>query len=155
MNRILFYLMGLALLGTVLGCEHFRGREDASAELLDLSSPEATVCSFTRAAAQGESDLAQACFLPGGIDYDDIKETLTAEPSSPRYPGKVMMESVDAKAPMKVLSKKETEYGLKVVWQVTFAKGFEIEGQKIEAGSTYDFDATLKKTENGWMIDNF
>jgi len=30
-----------------------------------------------------------------------------------------------------------------------------MEGQKVEAGTHYDLDATLKKTEKGWLIDNF
>lgn len=66
-----------------------------------------------------------------------------------------MLEAVDPSGPITVKSKKETEYGLKVVWQVTFRRGFEIEGKKVEAGTQYDFDATLKKTEKGWLIDNF
>lgn len=121
---------------------------------VDLSSPEATVVGFTRAAAAGNAKLAQAHFLPGGVDYEDVLEVLTAAPSSPSYPGRLMFESVDPQAPITVLSQEETEYGLAVVWRATFAKGFEIEGHKIEPGATYDFDATLRKTRKGWLIDN-
>ena len=121
----------------------------------NLSTPEATVAGFTKAAAEGNAKLAQSYFLPGGIDYQDVWETLTAKPGTPRYSGRVMMEAVDPSRPMPVKSQKETEQGLKVVWQVTFRRGFEIEGHKVEAGTQYDLDATLKKTEKGWLIDNF
>jgi hypothetical protein len=139
----------LTLIGFLAGCAHFR---EAT---VDSSTPEATVVGFTKAAAQGNAQLAQSYFLPGGTDYQDIREVLTAEPGAPRYPARVMMTSVDTAQPIKVKSQEPTEHGLKVVWQVTFAKGFEIEGHKVEAGTKYDFDATLKKSEKGWQIDNF
>jgi hypothetical protein len=116
------------------------------------------VITFTRAAARGDVDLAQRCFLPGGVDYDDIRETLTATPSSPRYGGKIMIDSLDPDAPMPIVSKRETEYGLRVVWRVRFERDFRTEeggGHIFKAGSTYDFDATLKKSGEEWLIDNF
>ena len=121
----------------------------------NLSTPESTVVGFTKAAAEGNAKLAHSYFLPGGIDYQDVWETLTAKPGTPRYKGRVMMEAVDPNRPMTVKSQKETEHGLEVVWQVTFRRGFEIEGHKVQAGTQHDLDATLKKTEKGWLIDNF
>lgn len=139
----------LALVTLVAGCTH------SPQAKLDLSTPESTVIGFTKAAAAGNAALAQACFLPGGVDYQNVWETLTAKPGTPRYSGRVMMEAVDPNGPMTVKSQKQTEYGLKVIWEVTFRRGFEIEGQKVEAGTKYDLDATLKKTDKGWLIDNF
>lgn len=122
---------------------------------LDLSTPESTFIGFLKGAAVGNAGLAQSYFLPGGVDYDDIREVLTAEPGSDTYTFRAMMESIDPEVPMKVLSKTETEKGLVVVVQATFGKAFEIEGVSMEAGSTYDFDATLRETDHGWLIDNF
>ena len=132
-----------------MGCTHLQKAK------LNLSTPESTLIGFTKAAAEGNAKLAQSYFLPGGIDYQDIWETLTATPGTPRYPARVMLESVDSTRPMEVKSKKQTKHGLKLIWQVTFRNGFEADGRKVEAGTQYDFDATLKKTEKGWLIDNF
>ncbi|MHC4416346.1 MAG: nuclear transport factor 2 family protein [Planctomycetota bacterium] len=126
-----------------LGCAH-----------LDLSSPRATVVGFTNAAASGRADLAQAYFLPDAVDYDDIKEVLTAAPGSPRHPARVMLESIDPQTPIEIVSEEQTPNGLKVVWQVTFRRDFEIQGQSIAAGSTYNLDATLRQSGDQWMIDN-
>ena len=139
----------LAFIGLLVGCAHSQKAK------LDLSTPESTVIGFTKAAAEGNATLARSYFLPGGVDYQDIWETLTAEPGTPRYPARVMLASVDTGRPMRIKSQKETEHGLKVIWQVTFRKGFEVKGRKVEAGTDYDFDATLKRTEKGWLIDNF
>lgn len=141
--------VAIVLIGLAVGCAH------SQKAMPNLSTPESTVIGFTKAAAEGNAKLAQSYFLPGGIDYQDVWETLTAKPGTPRYPGRVMMEAVDPSRPMTVKSQKKTEHGLKVVWQVTFRKGFEVEGKKVEAGTQYDLDATLKKTEKGWLIDNF
>jgi hypothetical protein len=121
----------------------------------DLSTPEATVIGFTKAAAQGNADLAQRHFLPGGTDYLDIRETLQAQPGTPMYPARRMLEAVDVSQPITVTQQTGNEQGLKVVWRVTFGKAFEEKGRRVEAGSQYEFDATLKRTAKGWLIDNF
>jgi hypothetical protein len=139
----------LALAGLLAGCAH------SPQAKLNLFTPESTVIGFTKAAAAGDAKLAQSYFVPGGTDYKDISEILTAEPGAPRYPARVMLASVDIARPIIVKSQSQTENGLRVVWQVTFAKGFNIEGRTVEAGTEHDFDATLIKTENGWLIDNF
>jgi hypothetical protein len=121
-----------------------------------LRSPEDTVISFTRAAAQGKVDLAQACFLPGGVDYKDIRKVLEAKPGSPSYEMKLMLESLDLAVPMPIVSKNDSEHGTKVVWRVTFKKAFKpSKGPAFEPGATYDLDATLKKSGKLWLIDNF
>jgi len=150
MNYVKGYLLLLTTACTFCGCVQSR-----NGTAVDTHSPESTVIGFTNAAAEGNAKLAQSYFLPDGADYQDIWEVLTSEPGSSRYPGRVMMESIDVNQPIEVISKVETQYGLKVVWRVTFAKGFVIQGHKIEAGTQYDFDATLKRTEERWLIDNF
>jgi hypothetical protein len=122
----------------------------------DLSSPEATVISFTKAAARGEVDRAQACFLPGGVDYKDIRKVLEAKPGTRSFEMRQMLESLDLKAPMPIVSKSESQYGTKVVWRVTFKKAFKpAKGPTFKPGATYDLDATLKKSGQVWLIDNF
>jgi len=115
-----------------------------------ISTPEETVTGFTKAAMAGNVDLAQAHFLPGGEDYDDVREALEDSEDV-----KTMFGAIDPEAPITVVSKEGDENQLKVVWRVTFNKSFELERHKFEPGSTYDFDATLKKTDKGWLIDNF
>ncbi len=142
--------------GNFVGVEN--AGDSASEEiayLLDISSPEATVIGFTRAAAQGKAAHAQAYFLPGGTDYEDIEKVLTAKPSSSAYRFREMMEAIDPEAPIKLISQHDTEHGRKVVWQITFKKGLDIKGQQLEPGTTFELDATLRKTEKGWLIDNF
>ena len=143
------YSAVLVLIGLLAGCAHLHERK------VNLSTPESTVVGFTKAAAEGNAQLAQSYFLPGGIDYQDIWDTLMAKPGTPRYPARVMLEAVDPSGPMTVKSQKQTEHGLEVVWQVVFRRGFEIEGHKVEAGTRYDLDAALKNTEKGWLIDGF
>ena len=151
MKKLFLWLLVFVLAVVFIGCVQNEGEKVK----VNLSTPESTVISFTKAAATGNAELAQSCFLPGGEDYEDMKEVLTAEPSSGDYPMRVAMEAIDEKEPIIIVSKKETPYGLKVVWQVTFKKGFTIEGHTIHPGDTYDFDATLKKSGDHWLIDNF
>lgn len=128
----------------------------SSTQKPDLSSPEATVISFTKAAARGETKLVQACFLPGGEDYDDIRKVMEATPGTPAYDMKAMLATLDLERTMPIVEKKETEHGTKVVWRVTFKREFKPnKGPVFKAGATYDFDATLKKSGDQWLIDNF
>jgi len=122
----------------------------------DLSSPEATVRSFTKAAVLGEAKIVQACFLPGGEDYDDIRKVMEASPGTPAYEMKAMLAALDTEGEMPIVKKAETQYGMKVVWRVTFKREFKPgKGPVFKVGSTYDLDATLKKSGNRWLIDNF
>ncbi|MBE7504618.1 MAG: hypothetical protein HS113_30860 [Verrucomicrobiales bacterium] len=139
----------LVLAGWLSSCAH------SPTATPDLRTPAATVIGFTKAAAQGNADLAQRHFLPGGVDYLDIRETLQAQPGTPMYPARRMLEAVDVSQPITVTQQTGDEQGLKVVWRVTFGKAFEEKGRRVEAGSQYEFDATLKRTAKGWLIDNF
>jgi len=144
--------LSAVVLALVSGC---RCAAPAETVQLDLSSPEATVVSFTKAAALGQVKQAQACFLPGGVDYHDTRKVLTAIPGSPRYQMKQMLLSIDADAPMPIIASETTSDGTKVVWRVTFRRRFETKkGLTFEPGATYDFDAMLKQSGTKWLIDN-
>lgn len=143
------YTTVVAGAAVLMGCAHSRETK------VDLSTPESTIAGFTKAAARSDAALAQSYFLPGGVDYQDILDTLTAKPGTPRYAARVMMESVDTTKPVKLKVQEQIEQGLKAVWEVTFHSGFKVDGRRVEAGTTYDFDATLTKTDKGWLIDNF
>lgn len=150
MNRIALTLVVITLAASLCSCALTRALGTGG---LDLSSPDATVISFTKAAARGDVDTAQACFLPEGIDYHDVRRVLTAEPSSPDYPGKLMFEAIDPDALMPIISMEETENGLEIVWRVTFKRDVQAEGQTvIKAGDTFDFDGTLKKSGEKWLF---
>lgn len=128
---------------------------------LDLSTPEATVRSFTKAAATGNVGLAQACFLPGGVDYEDIREVLTADPSQVSKHGfRMAMRAIDPDGPITVISRKSTsEDEISITWRVTLksAVSFTEGGKEVtfKPGDTFDFDASLKKVGDRWLIDNF
>ncbi len=125
---------------------------------LDLSSPEATVRSFIKAMASGDGDAALACFMPDGEDYGDMEEAINADPDDPaqrsEYGVKMLFQSLDPEAEMPMLSVEETEHGTSVVWQVTFKSEFSIEGHTFNAGDTMDFDGTLRRSGDSWLIDN-
>jgi len=138
-------------------CEHIEESAQFIAKMaFDRSTPEATVVSFTQAAARGEKCAALACFLPGGTDFEDIREVLNATPWSSRCQMKQMLESLDTDAPMPIVSKEETPRGAKVVWRVTFKEEFKTKkGLVFEPGMTHDLDATLKRHGDRWLIDGF
>jgi hypothetical protein len=131
------------------------GKEDGFH--LDLSSPEATVRSFTKAIVSGDADSVMACMLPGGIDYEDMEEILHADPDDPRqrgeYETRLWLRSFDPDAEMPIVSVDQTEGGTSVTWQVTFKEDFTVEGQTFRAGDTYNMDATLRQSGDSWLID--
>lgn len=126
---------------------------------LDLSTPEATVRSFTRMIVSGDKKSVLACFVVGGTDYEDIQEILEPDPDSRTYQSKLMMKewmmSFDGDAEMPIIHKEETSNGTKVVWEVTFKKDFTMKGHTFSTGDTMELDATLKKSGDDWLIDNF
>ena len=150
MNPIERFILTLAVVAFVCGCSQPTGDKPAS---LDVSTPEATVISFTKAAARGDADAALACCLPGGLDYDDVKKCLAASPDDEF---KSMIESIDLDASMPIISKKKEGDKIAVVWRVTFKRDFRTEeggGQTFKAGSTFDLDASVKKSGEVWLID--
>jgi RNA polymerase sigma factor (sigma-70 family) len=120
---------------------------------IDLSSPEATVRSFTRAIASGDAEAVLQCMLPGGIDYEDIQEILYAEPGDREYEARAWFESLDPDADMPVLSVKEEERGTGVAWEVTFKRDCVVGRHTFSAGDTMELDATLQESDGKWLID--
>jgi RNA polymerase sigma factor (sigma-70 family) len=125
---------------------------------LDLSTPEATVRSFTRMIVSGDKKSVLACFVVGGTDYEDIQEILEPDPDSRTYQSKLMMKewmmSFDGDAEMPIIHKEETSNGTKIVWEVTFKRDFTAKWGTFQAGETMELDATLKKVDGKWLIDN-
>lgn len=158
---IILIFAALTYITYTVGCAATTyAQPDTGVILYDISSPESTVIGFTIAAANRQAKTAQSYFLPGGEDYTDIYEVLTAQPSSPKYPGRIMLESIDPNSPIKIISQTRTtdntgSISTKILWQIKFAKPFQIEGQTVAADTPYTFDATLKQTQLGWLIDNF
>jgi len=124
---------------------------------LDLSTPEATVRSFTKAIVSGNAESVMACMLPGGIDHEDMQEILNADPGDPKqrseYEMKLWLQSLDPDAEMPITSTNETEHGTEIAWQVTFKKDVTVGGQTFRAGDTFELDATLRKSGDSWLID--
>jgi RNA polymerase sigma factor (sigma-70 family) len=124
---------------------------------LDLSSPEATVRSFTKAIVSGDAASVMACMLPGGTDHEDMQAILAAGPDDPQqgsqYQMKLLLQSLDADAEMPVIATEPTERGTSVTWQVTFKKDMTEKGHTFRAGDTFELDATLRKSGDSWLID--
>jgi len=130
---------------------------DAGKQALDLTTPKATVTSFSRVVGMGDWAKAVDCFLPGGVDFDDVREIADAREGSRAYKIKRILEAIDPDEPAEVTSVQEQADGrVKVVWKVTLKEGVEVDGRAIAAGETMEYDATLAKTNDGrWLIDNF
>lgn len=127
---------------------------------LDLSTPEATVRSFTKAIASGNAESVMACFLPGGTDFGDMQEILNADPADPKqrseYEMKLWLQSLDPDAEMPIIETTEEGDAMGVTWQVTFKKDVTVRaggGQTFRAGDTYNLDARLRRSGDSWLID--
>ncbi len=126
---------------------------------LDLSTPEATVRSFTKAIASGNAESVMACFLPGGTDFGDMQEILNADPADPKqrseYEMKLWLQSLDPDAEMPIIETTEEGDAMGVTWQVTFKKDVTVTagGQTFHAGDTYNLDASLRRSGDSWLID--
>ncbi|MBN1507121.1 MAG: sigma-70 family RNA polymerase sigma factor [Sedimentisphaerales bacterium] len=124
---------------------------------LDLSSPEATVRSFVRAVASGDAESVMACFLPGGTDFDNMLEILTANPDDPEqrsaHQMKLWFQSLDPDAEIPIVEVKETEDGVSVVWRVTFKRDVTMEGHTFSAGDMHDLDGNLRQSGESWLIN--
>jgi RNA polymerase sigma-70 factor (ECF subfamily) len=123
----------------------------------DLSSPEATVRSFTKAFISGNAEAVMACMLPGGTDHEDVQELLAAGPDDPqlrdKYQFRLLLQSLDPDAEMPIHSTEQTERGTSVSWQVIFKKDLAMAGHMFHAGDTFELDATLRKSGDSWLID--
>jgi hypothetical protein len=130
---------------------------ESSVFQLDLSSPEATVRSFSKAIASGDAESVMACFLPDGVDCEDMQKILNADPDDPMQQGEYQMKlwfrSLDPDAEMPMVSVEETEHGTSVVWLVTFKEDVTIQGYTFHAGETQELDATLRRAGDSWLID--
>ena len=97
--------------------------------------------------------------LPGGTDYQDVQETMNAGPDDPEQQQiKLWLQSLDADAEMPIIETVEDRGAMKVTWQVTFKKDVTVTeggGHTFRAGDTYNLDATLRKSGDSWLIDNF
>ncbi len=128
--------------------------ETPEASLVDRSSPEATVRSWTKAVATGNVQDALACMLSGGADYEKVKEILNAKSSSPVFLMRKMWESIDIDKPVRILGKTLIEDEAKIGWEFYFKEEFTIEGRTFKPGDSFEFDATLEKHGDYWLIDN-
>jgi hypothetical protein len=121
---------------------------------VDRSSPEATVRSWTKAVATGNVEDAMACMLPGGADYGDVKEILSAKPTSRKFFFRKMWESIDTDKPIKILGKELIEDEADIGWEFYFKEDFAVPGRRYKRGDAFEFDASLKKHGDYWLIDN-
>lgn len=128
--------------------------EITESKSVDRSTPEATVRSWTKAVATGNVQEALACMLPGGVDYEDIKEILNAKPTSRKFFLKKMWDSIDTEKPIRILGKQLIEDEAGIGWEFYFKEDFTIEGRTFKRGESFEFDASLKKHGDYWLIDN-
>lgn len=132
--------------------------EDKSSGI-DLTTPASTVRSFTKLMAAGNAESVMACFLPGGIDYQDMQEILAADPDDPRqrnkYEMRLWLQSFDPDAKMPIIETNQKADGVvEITWEVVFKRDLTMEGQTFTAGQTMTLDASLVKTDDGrWLIN--
>ena len=127
---------------------------------LDLSTPEATVRSFTKAIVSGNAESVMACFLPGGTDFEDMQEILNADPADPKqrseYEMKLWLQSLDPDAEMPIIETTEDRgrHGGDVAGDLQKGRDGEAGGgQTFRAGDTYNLDASLRQSGDSWLID--
>jgi len=150
MNKPHALVLTVAVSLGLCGCSAFGGPKQPK---LDLSTPESAVVSFTKAAAGGHVDLAMKCVHPEGHDYQDIHDVLTAPPGSHRYEARAMFEAIDPDIPMPIVKMTKEAERVVVVWRVTFKRAFKTKkGIAFGKGSTFDFDANLKRSGDQWLI---
>jgi len=121
---------------------------------LDLSSPEGTVRSFTKAFALGEAESVLACWLPTAGDYEDIRLALEAGPDDERYEGRMWFQSLDPDAEMPIVRTEDIEGGIELAWRVTLKKDATMGGRTYRAGDTEEVEVTLRPSGDSWLIDN-
>jgi len=118
--------------------------EIAESKSVNRSTPEATIRSWTKAVATGNVQDALACMLPGGVDYEDMKEILNAKATSRQFFVKKMWESIDAEKPIRILGKQLIEDEVNIGWEFYFKEDFTIEGRTFKPGEGFEFGASSK-----------
>ncbi|MHC4888966.1 MAG: RNA polymerase sigma factor [Planctomycetota bacterium] len=128
---------------------------------LDLSSPKATVTSFTKLMVAGDDEAVLACFLTGGRDYEDIQEILYADASDTSEQGqfqfqmRLWFQALDADAEMPVLDVKQlADGGVRINWQVTLKKDFALPDHSFSAGETTELSAELVERDGKWLFNS-
>jgi hypothetical protein len=120
---------------------------------VDRSTPEATVRSWTKAVATGNVEDAMACMLPGGVDYEDLGRILKSKPSDKIYFFKKIWLAIDTEKPIKILGKTVIEDEVSIGWKFYLKEDMTIEGKTFKQNEGIEFDATLKKHGDYWLID--
>jgi RNA polymerase sigma-70 factor (ECF subfamily) len=129
--------------------------------ILDLSSPKATVTSFTKLMVAGDDEAVLACFLTGGRDYEDIQEILYADASDTSEQGqfqfqmRLWLQSLDPDAEMPVLDVKQLADGeVSIVWQVTLKKDFTLQEHSFSAGEKIELSGKLVERDGKWLFNS-
>ena len=91
--------------------------------------------------------------LPNGADYADVKEILNAKPTSRKFFIKKMWESIDADKPIRILGKELIEDEASIGWESYFKEDFTVKGHMFKRGDAFEFDASLKKHGDYWLIE--
>jgi len=135
--------------------------QETQIPILDLSSPKATVTSFTRLMVAGDDEAVLACFLTGGRDYEDIQEILYADSSDTSEQGqfqfqmRLWLQSLDPDVEMPVLDVKQLADGeLSIIWQVTLKKDFTLQGHFFSAGETIELSGKLVEKDGKWLFNS-
>ncbi len=66
---------------------------------------------------------------------------------------KKVWESIDTEKPIRVLGKELINGKVSIVWKFYFKEDITIEGRTFKRGDGLEFDASLKKQGDYWLID--
>lgn len=65
-----------------------------------------------------------------------------------------MWQSIDTEKPIRILGKRSIEDETSIGWEFYFKEEFAVPGRKYKRGEAFEFDASLKKRGDYWLIDN-
>lgn len=137
---------------SVRNVEGFPQKIGPAAGRSDLSSPEATVKTFALAAATGDIRGALACIAIDSPDYHDTTKILDRPADARTNPMRVLLEATDTGAPITITKKDVSGDTCSIVWRVRLKGKVNLKGTTLEPGSTFDWDARLKKVKDHWLI---
>ena len=120
---------------------------------IDLTTIKGTVTIFTRYLVEGDLDSMAECFTEGADDYDDLRKIMQS--GDPKYEKfRYVLESVGL--PIEITDTSEDDDGFYVKWNFTVTDSFTIEKgdyrQSYEVGDKLEFDASLKKVGDKYLI---
>ncbi len=123
---------------------------------IDLSTPEGTVRSFTKALILGDAESVLSCWFTTAADLPIIQQGLNAGPDDPQemYEGRLWIESLDPDAEMPIIRTRDVDGGVQLTWRVTLKKEVTMAGHTYQPGDTEELTGTVRQSGDSWLLDD-